>query len=163
MLEGALQIDPVSQAWNGKDQALLKLGRLPEAVETLKPPCACRPISPMPGPISDRRVGKAAISGAPSRRRKRGRALAPEAADLRLFLAQTYLVSRIAGKTRKHANWLLAKRPTLAPTHGMLTLASVLDGDLPGGRQHHERLRTLSPEMAGADPAAGDRRLALAA
>ncbi len=149
-LEGALRIDPVNQwAWSSKGYALLKLGRLPEAVETLETAVRLSPdfanawINLGQAHLLSRNLGRAIQA------LEKGLALAPEAADLRLYLAQAYLASRIAGKAREHANWLLARRPTFPPAHGVLTLASLLDGDPSGARQHYERLRTLSPEMAG--------------
>jgi tetratricopeptide (TPR) repeat protein len=100
-----------SHAWSGKGFALMKLGRLPAAVEALETAVRLDP------ELSNAWIN---LGEAQMRNHNLGRAiqalekamtLAPAAMDARWFLAQSYLNVRLPAKSREQAEKLLENCP----------------------------------------------------
>lgn len=59
----------------------------------------------------------------------------------------------LAAREKKMADaemrgWLIAKQPALVPAHGILTMAYLVEGNVPGATQSYRRLWALAPGVA---------------
>jgi len=74
--------------------------------------------------------------------------LAPAALDARLYLAQSYLGSRQAGKARTHANAILKTQPELPQTLAIMTLAELMDNNSAAALTNYRKIQARSPQIA---------------
>lgn len=145
----ALEIDPVNvHAWSGKGYALMKLGRLPEAVDALETAVRLDPglsngwINLGEVQLRSRNLGRAIQS------LEKALTLAPAASDARFFLAQAYLGARLPKKAREHAEVLLVKQPTFAPALGVVTMSYLVEGNGQAASEAYLKLKASAPTLA---------------
>jgi tetratricopeptide (TPR) repeat protein len=145
----AIDIDPVNVlAWSGKGFALMKLGRLPEAVEALETAVRLDPeqvnawVNLGEAQLRSRNLGRAiqALEKAVS--------LKPSAVDARIHLAQAYLSARLFQKARAQAESVLETQPNLAPALGLLTMSYLAEGNGAAAAEAFQRFRLSAPEAA---------------
>jgi tetratricopeptide (TPR) repeat protein len=148
-LERVVKIEPANHvAWSSKGYGLMKLGRLPEAVEALEIAVSLAP---------DHSNSWINLGEAQLRTRNLGRAiqalekavvLTPQAIDARLFLAQAYLGARLAAKSREQTEQILKRLPAFAPALGLLTMAYLLEGNTRAATVQYLKLKATAPAVA---------------
>lgn len=148
-VERALALDATQGvAWSSKGYALLKLGRLPEAVTALETAVRLDP------GLANSWIN---LGEAQMRARNLGRAidalekaivLAPRASDARYYLALSYLNARLPGKTREHAQHVLASQPTMPAAVELMAASYLVEHRVSDATPWHARLRTLAPDAA---------------
>lgn len=147
----AIEIDPVNVlAWSGKGFALMRLGRLPEALEALETAVRLDPeqvnawVNLGEAQLRSRNLGRAihALEKAVS--------LKPSALDARIHLAQAYLGARLFQKARTQVESVLETQPNLAPALGLLTMSYLAEGNGAAAAAAFQRFRQTAPEAARA-------------
>ncbi|MDB5892986.1 MAG: hypothetical protein JWQ88_517 [Rhodoferax sp.] len=145
----AVEANPTDAlAWSSKGYALIKLGRLPEAVEALETAVRLDPTVSNPwinlgeAQLQSRNLGRAIEA------LEKGLQLTPAAADGRLLLAQSYLGARLPVKTREHAEMLLARQPGFPPALVLVTLSYLMENNPTAASVPYLRLVATAPEVA---------------
>jgi len=147
--ERALLIDPVNvHAWSGKGYALMKLGRLAEAIEPLETAVRLDPnmanawINLGEAQLRSRNLGRAIQS------LEKALTLSPTAQDARYYLAQAYLGARLPRKARENAQTLLEKQPGAAPVMTLVVLSHLMENNIPAAAEAYLQLFARAPESA---------------
>lgn len=145
----ALEIDPVNVvAWSGKGYALMRMGRLPEAVEALETAVRLDPnqsnawINMGEAQLRSRNLGRAIQS------LEKALTLSPAALDARYYLAQAYLAARLPRKARENAARVLEKQADAAPLLTLVTLSHLMENDMPAAAEAYLRLHASAPQAA---------------
>lgn len=144
-----LELEPANvHGWSSKGYALMKLNRLPEAVDALETAVRLDPGTSNPW-IN---LGEAQM-----RKKNFGRAiealekaiiLTPNAMDARLYLAQSYLNARMPLKSREQAQKLLDQQPQSVPGLGLVTAAYLLEGNETAAATSYMKLKAVAPSVA---------------
>ena len=144
-----LELEPANAlAWSGKGYALMKLNRLPEAVDALETAVRLDPESSNPwinlgeAQMRKNNFGRAIVA------LEKAVALSPGAMDARLYLAQSYLNARMPLKSREQAQKLLDQQPQSVPGLGLITAAYVLEGNETAAATAYMKLRAVAPAIA---------------
>jgi tetratricopeptide (TPR) repeat protein len=147
--ERAIAKVPASDnAWSAKGYALLRLGRIPEAITALETAVGLAPKSVNAltnlgeAKVRNREFGAAILT------LERAIELAPNALDARFFLAQAYFSVKQLSKAREHIEALLAKSPDFPQALALVTLTSVAEGKNDEALASFNLLKTKSPELA---------------
>lgn len=145
-----LELEPSNAvAWSGKGYALMKLNRLPEAVDALETAVRLDPessnswINLGEAQMRKKNFGRAIVA------LEKAVALSPGAMDARLYLAQSYLTARMPLKSREQAQKLLDQQPQSVPGLGLVTAAYLLEGNESAAATSYIKLKAVAPSVAG--------------
>ena len=145
----AVDAEPVNAiAWSSKGYALMKIGRMPEAVQALETAVRLDPTVSNPWINLGEAQLRTQNIGLAIQALERGLQLSPAAADGRLLLAESYLGARMPAKSRENAQKLLDEQPTFPPALALVTLSYLVEGNTREAAAPFLRLKAAAPEVA---------------
>lgn len=144
-----LDLEPTNvHAWSGKGYALMKLNKLPEAIDALETAVRLDPeLSSAWINLGEVQMHKKNF-GRAIQALEKAIVLAPAAMDAHLYLAQSYLSVRLPLKSREHAQKLLDKQPEFVPALGLLTITYLMEGNETAAVAPYMKLKALAPSSA---------------
>jgi len=134
--------------WTNKGYTLLKLGRYPEAIQTLETATRLQPdlvaaqINLGEAYLRDKQLGKAIAA------LQQALKSAPKAADARLYLAQAYAGSNLFVQAKEHLQIVVNQLPNLPTAWALMTLVNLSQGNQPDAITAYNKLKTINPAMA---------------